>query len=256
MRSLWVFGDSFSEDIYLLPTDTDRILYSKKFLKKRSYKIWSELVASKLGYQYKNYAALNSLNKKFIKSGNTNDDCLNALSYFSNKFEKDDVVFIGITDTSRYKLPPLKKGYKDNPIHPQIITNDSFIDKFIDTTTLYKLCILRGERVDYYMEEFMIRLNPIIKLSELIGFQVFIWSWVDEINKIIFENDFLHKKNWVFLNDEKFKNYNFSYYNFLKSFGIPTSIFEATNGEIIDYHQSEESHILHSEFLINILNQK
>ncbi len=253
MNCLWVFGDSFSEDNKDLPKDTERIIYSKVFLKKDYHKIWAEILSEKLNLEYRNYSATKSIARSYIQSGNTNDDCLNSVSYFSNQFQKGDIVFVGLTDTSRFKIPSISKDGIVNSILPNIIQNDLYINRFIKTKELYKICALRGDRVEYYVEEFMIRMIPILELSKKVGFKIYFWSWVSEINKTIFDNNFDGKENWIFFKFNDFIKNNFSYNSFLKSYLIDVTIFEETKGMIRDYHQSEKAHIIHSDLLFEYI---
>ena len=56
MKTLWVFGDSFSEDvnndISVHNGEVDK--YIKKYLNGIPYEIWSGILAKKLGFKYKN----------------------------------------------------------------------------------------------------------------------------------------------------------------------------------------------------------
>ncbi len=110
MKTLWVFGDSFSEDVKnnYAERDCTRGDYIKKYLNGIPYEVWGDILAKKLGFKYKNYA-VDGLSFDFHSTKwhnhNTNDYMINNVSYLSSKFKKDDIIFLGFTGLARISWP-------------------------------------------------------------------------------------------------------------------------------------------------------
>jgi hypothetical protein len=244
-NTLWVFGDSFSEDVYNISDKSGRKIYSKKFLKKENYKIWSELLSEKLNFKYKNKAATNGISVINFPNGNTNDDLLTNILYHCNDFKNGDIVFVGLTEISRFKLP-----INENTI--QSISTNLFLEDFIiSNEELHKICTLRADNLKFYINEFLIRMSIINKLSIKLGFTIYYWSWIREVEKYLsyIKNDYGIRC----ILQEIDSNYNFKYSYFSDKQNIPFNILEHTKGIIHDGHQSEVSNNLYSNIFYDYI---
>jgi hypothetical protein len=252
--TLWVFGDSFSEDIKILPHTTERVKYSKHFLNKEYYKTWGELLAEKLNYEYKNFSALGGISVGKTGNGNTNDDLLTNILFHMGEFKKDDIIFIGFTDFGRFRVP--REDGNIHQIHPN--TPDLYIPNILSINELNKICVLRSNALLFYLIEFYMRMKFVHTLENKIGFKIFYWSWVSTIEKTLHTFDFFENKKSIFFEILKLPNFNFtykdinySYMHIFEKFGIPPTITDHTNGSFNDGHQSELAHEFHANLIYN-----
>lgn len=165
--TVWVFGDSFSEDVLDLPKEDQRVKYVNEFLDGIPYKIWQEQVTDGLGYNYKNYSANNSKFHEVLGKGNSNDHMFLTVSEYSQKFKKDDIVIIGFTNTGRFQ-----GVYPESTAQSVLISSDVYGDK----TDMYHRMYM--DRQDpYYAIEMFQKFKILETLSNLVGFTLYYWDW-------------------------------------------------------------------------------
>lgn len=211
-RKLYVIGDSFSNLYSYDPnTDSPYIRY-KNFRGGNLPYTWSELLSKKIGYQLINLSV----------AGASNYEIFDQFCDVSQTIKKDDLLFIGWTDTMRFRLYSDKtnrfekiniKG--DRKLHFSNISENTFNEILVNRSHIYWVTeISKWELV-------------INKLSELIGFEYHIWTFF----------------------------YDYSDYNILPTLISrgATIIKDETNGLIDDLHFAEMGHIVQSEYFFEKL---
>ena len=182
--TVWVFGDSFSEEVTCLPKDTARWDYVNKVLNGIPYKTWMKLISEKLNYNYENYAAFGGYQFDVLGNGNSNDQMFYNITESSTLFKKGDIVFVGFTQIGRYQI------YKHDINQPSNVLPDQ--DLGPNTEFYIKHYVDRN--CQYYANEIMQKFKILETLSELVGFKIFYWDWSDSI----YENEpNINPKNWL-----------------------------------------------------------
>ena len=241
--SLWVFGDSFSEDVLCLPDNDNsgRIKYVNKYLNGEYYKPWSYLLSQELNLEYKNRAAACGHRFTFMAKGNGNDSILANVAYNSNEFKKNDVVFVGLTDIGRFPWYVNDTCYVVLPnLYPDTDSNE-FFDK-----------ILLQRNSPFYYEQIIYNLDLVYSLAKSIGFKLYVWSWNGMFEKFIIDNN-IPREYFIYLNlDDKFNGINIHHY--IREFG-GTSISTETDDDIQDSHYSVNGEIAQYKLFSNILSK-
>jgi len=212
MNNLFSFGCSVTENLDNLPDWSERIIYAKEYVGFK-YKCWPELLAEKLDFIPKNYAASSAWGKFPFNLGNTNEDILEALALTCNQFKKDDIIIIQLTTLGRFRY--LTKNLDFDTILP------SHIDSYDEKQTLIDLLENKSKRE--WVRPLLNNLNPYLLLSKKIGFKIYIWSNCDTIQEYIKSNP---NTNWLFDN-----NIN----DLLPKLGA-YPITDETGGKLVDYH--------------------
>lgn len=252
-RTLWVFGDSFSEEQRDIPGYNQRKQYSVEFLGKENYDCWGKLLADKLGFQYRNHAGVNGLETKNISAGNTNDDLLTNVTHFSNEYKEGDIIILGFTDITRFKLPSLLGDVKS-----VLVSENSESHDFLTNNECKKIHTLRNSNIGYYIEEFYTRIKPLIRLSKILKFDIYYWSWISKIEEEASKLDIFNEMNFI-LHEimSNFNEVNYDYNRLINHFGVEfDSISNHTKNQISDCHQSEPCHIKHAELFYQYLKDK
>lgn len=246
-NSVWVFGDSFSEDISRVPNypQDKRWEYINLYLNGIPYLCWGEIVANELNYVYKNYAAYNSHTFSLFHNGNSNQVMLNNISYFCSQFKKNDIVFVGFTDPTRFIYPI---NNEQNNILPNGIPH-----KIKDNEK--KLCenilVHRLENQFYYICELLNNLKFLETLSKIIDFKLYYWSWDSEFEKYItsdYDNNF-----WIF--KQIFNDYS-NYFSILSNKTKFSTINLETKGKIKDNHTGKIGNEGHAKLILPYLKQQ
>lgn len=258
MKTLWVFGDSFSEDvnndISVHNGEVDK--YIKKYLNGIPYEIWSEILAKKLGFKYKNYAVVNGLSFDFHLTNtkwynyNSNDYMINNVSYLSSKFKKDDIIFLGFTDMARMCWPTDEgmECHLPNSDRSSLIKNENKV---------IELLMAQKTKYDFYALKMINELKTLETLSKLVGFKLFYWDWTSALECIMFKHNLLDEK-WiipiVYSNDSSWSE-NMDTKNLKWDVLNQWSMFEETNGDIKDWHVGKEGNEIHANHLYNYLRE-
>ena len=251
MNTLHIFGDSFSEPTYILKEFTDvcgRLEYSEKYNNGTPYKTWSEILAEKLKFQHKNYASLCGKNFDILGHGNSNSSILYNLNEICGTFKKDDIVIVGFTSPLRFPWPV--EGFDEfNVINVYPNTSATDILTKLEKDVVDFITLNRSR--EFYIEELFQEMKAFERLSEVVGFKLYYWSWDSEIMKYKFD-DKLNDKKWIFT--QFFRKNSINYSNLLNSYG-GKSIYEETDGEILDYHMGMVAHKLHSDFFYSYITK-
>tara|TARA_B110000285_G_C14947574_1_gene525123 strand:+ start:102 stop:881 length:780 start_codon:yes stop_codon:yes gene_type:complete len=257
MNTLHVFGDSFSEPIEPLVhaggEPCNRVKYARDYLKSKTstYPIWSELLSTELGYNHVNHAGL--MGKKFsqLGQGNSNHSILYNLNEYCNTFKRDDIVIVGFTITNRFPYPL-------TPPYPNIesavfnslpnMSHDMLSKK--DSDLINNITLKRDD--DFYKEELLQLLKSFEVLADIVGFKLYYWSWVNQINNYKV-NDKLLDNRWIF--HQIFNNStDIEYFSKISKLGGYT-ISEETNYTINDNHFGETGNKVFSDLLYDYLKK-
>jgi len=253
MKTLWVFGDSFSEDVKnnYAERDCARGDYIKKYLNGIPYEVWGDILAKKLGFKYKNYA-VDGLSFDFHSTKwhnhNTNDYMINNVSYLSSKFKKDDIIFLGFTGLARISWPT------DDGIECQLPNSDrSSLIK--NENKVIELLMVQKTKYDFYALKMINELKTLETLSKVVGFKLFYWDWTSTLERVMEKHNLLDEKwiipivyskdsSWIEKMDSK--NPKWDVMN-------QWSIDEETNGDIQDGHPCKMGNEIHANNLYNYL---
>ncbi len=216
MDKLYIFGCSHSavhNDVVLKNPDM------KKYYEYRGGNFpstWSELLARNLKLELVNTAKWGSDNYRIFET-------------FCNKIdeiEDSDTVIIGWSGVSRFSLYSEKYNILSSVNAWSANINDEFVD--ISKQTVDELLINRDN--SRWIEEVYSWMKIIEKLSKLIGFRVYFWSFFNEFQELYIAHDIIK------LGGEH--------------------IITETNGEVANYHLGERGHIVQSHYVANMLKKK
>jgi hypothetical protein len=216
MKSLWVFGDSFSATNKRNDIERWRRLYVK--WKGYTPKVWCEFLNESLQLK------LHNLSISAIDNYTILDTIISALE----KIKENDIVIVGWSNTLRFRL--VDRYNKFNTIRPSELNthstlNDTYEYDLISINTINELLINRD--TDLYQHE----LNGFIKI----------------INKSINTKNIIHwspfQSSQPLLNIHRIDN--------LSNLEL---IKDETNNEINDKHYSENGHKDLAEYFYKILN--
>ena len=203
MRTIWTFGDSFTNGYGYI--DDGTYVYEneshKKYIKykKESDDVWPNLLSKELNYNLKNLS----------KGGFSNDKILDSIFENINQFEKDDIVIISRTFNSRFDVPDIKTSSYFKTIHGErlqlIKDNMKFMydidDKFEQETILNYGVLFMGNPL--YKQRNDLRFKSFEKIIEKLVYRVIMWDVDSEFRKS-FETISQHTQN-------EMKDYHFSY---------------------------------------------
>jgi hypothetical protein len=214
-NTLYVVGDSFSAK-YKYDENIDSAYNRYRIFKGGTLpKTWSELLADELNLNLVNLAV----------GGNSNYQIMDDFCKISKVISKNDLLFVGWTDTMRFRLYSEKSKQF---IKVNLNGWDEYLPN-VSPDTIKEMTVNRSD--DYWTNEIYSWENVIYRLSNVIGFKLNIWSFF-----------------------EQFHNHNIL--QVLLKNGA-TRLFEETNGEITDAHFGEKGHQIQFEyFLNNIKNPK
>ena len=239
LPTVWVFGDSFSEDVVDLPNETLRVKYVNEYLNGIPYKIWQEQVADKLGYNYRNYAAIASKFRDDFGDGNSNDHMYLTVCEYCNQFKRDDIIIIGYTNIGRFQVMNENKW----PISYLLS-----MDLGEKTDYLSKMYVDRHH--PYYAAEIHHRFKILEVLSEIIGFTIYYWDWSDTV--LSKKNNIDHSNSLIY----QITNDIVPIKDILPNKEIGLGIQKETNGEIEDNHWGKNANnVLYNLFYPHILSK-
>ena len=223
MNTLWSFGDSFSEEVDNLPSNSERIAYIKEYLNGETYKTWPGVVADKLNYNYRNHAATSGNDFKYLGRGNSNDSMFFNVAEYSSEFKQGDIVIIGFTNPGRYQVPT-NNGF--NGVWT-ILPNQDYGP---DTERYLQWCVDR-DNSDYYVYEIMQRFKLLESLAKAVGFTIYYWNWTGQFE----ETPDINLDKWILYQVTKNK---LGMGHLLETIGVTDNrtIKGETNGKLTDQH--------------------
>jgi hypothetical protein len=210
-NTLYVIGDSFSAKYYCKPNDNTTYDHYRIYKGGTLPKTWSELLADELNLNLVNFAV----------GGNSNYQIIDDFCKVAKTISKNDMLFIGWTDTMRFRL---YSEVSKNFVKTNLNGYDEYLPN-ISPNTINEITINRSD--NYWTNEIYSWEIVIKRLSMLIGFKLHIWSFFDQ-----------------------FPEYNI--FPTLLNSGA-TRIFEETNNEIKDAHFGEKGHQVQFEHFINVI---
>ena len=220
MGKLWVFGDSNSA----LYTDTTMMLqdWVKPYVNYLGYepKHFSQALAEKLNLELKNYGM----------GGSDNYTIFETMFYQIKNFNKeDDVIFIGVTDASRFRVAITTP---DACYFRSITAGGHNDDLPISKDTIHE--ILANRMNPLFSKEFENYIN-LIKMA-LNGYKIYFWTAFDPLREA---------KGVI----------NLMKLGYLYKMGNITNIAQETNGQINDGHFGEKGNLLLSELFYKFINE-
>lgn len=215
MNKLWIFGDSFSASNNRINAESWR----RNYIRWKGYipKVWAEYLNEKINHKLINLSI----------SGTDNYTILDTIIDNIDKIESNDIVIIGWTSTLRFRL--IDKTNSFNTIRPSHLSGGSTLHnsleyRDISLNTINEVLINR-DNVLYEYE-----LNRFIKMVNL---------YLKDIKTLHWSPFQSHHPN---LKIQKINGLN----------ELETITME-TNGELNDYHYSEDAHSILSKKIYNIL---
>jgi hypothetical protein len=178
MKTLWTFGDSYTEGY-------DNISqWSKKYIKWKGYtpKVYGEVIADRLNINLKNIG----------KGGSDNYSILERICENVDKIADDDLIIIGWSSPFRFRLVGKYEKYQWQPVMPNFENFVDCFDRMISQSTLDEIFVNRESKL-YETEVFnwIKLLNKTFKSNTIIHWThamhgTGLWN-IGEVNKIITE---------------------------------------------------------------------
>jgi hypothetical protein len=236
MSTLYTFGCSFTEefkefmDYSPLNMSNGRVKYVADYHNGIPPDGWVTMLSNKLGYELKNFSAVNGFKNNYGDEGNCNFSIFNNVCYASERFKKDDIVIIEWTMMDRFKW------YDDEVKNIRTILPNLLCTK--DPDTIKTLENILVNRVNLpWIDELFVHQKIINRLSESIGFNLFYWTIDKSIVKYKYDDIINDKRYLINKNLKK----NEGYINLFWNNGART-ITEETNGIINDGHFGISGH--------------
>jgi len=156
MKTLWTFGDSYTEG-YNNPSH-----WSKKYIKWKGYtpKVYGEVIAERLNINLKNIG----------QGGSDNYSILERICENVDKIKDDDLIIIGWTSPLRFRLAGHIEKYHWQPLMPNFENYVNCFDRMISQSTLDEIFVNRESKL--YEDE--------------------IFSWIKLLNKTFKSNIIIH----------------------------------------------------------------
>lgn len=215
MSNIWIFGDSFSAT----NKRTNIENWRRRYLKWKGYttSVWPEFLNDKLNYKLINLSI----------SATDNYTIFDTIIDNIDKIEYNDIVIIGWTSTLRFRLVDNTNSF--NTIRPSSDLKKSTLDRpfeynNISLNTINEILLNRDTKL-YEWE-----LNRFIKIINLYLKNVKILHW----SPFESQHPYLQIQRIEGLDDLE-------------------TISMETNGEINDYHYSENAHLILSEKIYRLL---
>jgi hypothetical protein len=226
MKKLWTFGDSYTE-LFRNQTGT---LKDYCGWKQEIPLTFSESICKKMNYELKSCG----------KGGASNRTILSQFVNVLNEINQEDILIFGWTNLARFRIVtenaeihdiigPLFKD--DIPPHP------SFSIKSVEETI-----IMRSDHI-FFTEliEYISMIKKMFPENKIIN-----WTWHNVTPVEIGEPKFI-ERNKI---SKKFYE-NIIHFNY----GEMEKIVDETNGQIVDYHYSENSHNFLADKFIEKINE-
>lgn len=242
MSNLFIFGDSNSLPFFGNKEETEKY---KKYKNGKLPKGWMELLSEKLNKKLINYSEMGLCNTTILQI------ICDKIRYVN----PNDTVIIGWTFKMRYQVVSVyDKGFCSfSNVVPSYLPEHTNLSK----ETMNEFLIHKNHK--FWVNEIYHYEKLLIHLSELVGFNIFFWSFDEEIGKLYKENtnmkyylgkenlyDYYKSENYKKLNIKIKETIDFDNYGFwkhLEQLGM-RQICEETNGEVNDGHIDELGHII------------
>jgi len=247
--TVWVFGDSFSEDVSSVDKECLRWTYINKYLNGIPYPSWGEILSDKMQYNYKNFAAISSYyDDTMYMPSNSNDGMLRTVNNHVKKFKKNDIIFLGFTNIERYDYPIKNKSVQILPEYTEKMLINDYKNLGVDyvNKTLYH----RSKNSKFYIKILMNNLKTLEHLSNIIGFNLFYWAWPPWFEDDIYEMK-LSNKHWIFHQMHDYANYM----DMIERYDERWSIRTETNNDIKDDHTGKIGNEIHANVLFEYLKK-
>jgi hypothetical protein len=225
MKKLWTFGDSYTE-LFRNQTGTLKEYCSWKKITPLTF---SEVICGRHNLELKSQG----------KGGASNRTILSQFTNIMDEIESEDILIFGWTNLSRFRL------VDENAVLHDIIgpyfANDKTPQPDFSVQSVAETLLMRSDFI-FFSEilEYMKMIKKIFPNNKIIN-----WTWhtVTPIE--------IHKSK----STERNQMLNEFYSNIIHfPYGDMEKIIDETNGEIKDYHYSENSHVfLANEFTKIIL---
>jgi hypothetical protein len=233
MKTIWIFGDSFSTNFDHSNLHENQKKYME-YIGVNEIKTWPTLLADKLGCELKNLA----------RGGDSNYQIFQDICDNCHKIKEEDIVIVGWGLITKFRI-----SYNNQfvNVHPQGGVKDYGT---LSKETLQEILNNRlkndryaGKR-DRYAEEVNLWEKVISVLAKNKKFNVYFWN--SEEDRLIYcePNEFKNKMNYLC----KYSNEPLIHY--LRKKGC-TSMEEETNGLVSDSHFGIQGHIKQSEIFYN-----
>ena len=241
MKTLWTFGDSFTEDYY--PIDNPDLYGTydeyKKWKGGVKPDVWPILLANKLGYEIKNLA----------KGGSSNYGIIEQFTNVCELIKEEDIVIFGWSNMVRFTVVNV-----DQNDFTQILPCDSGFDgTYLSKKTIEEILVNHSNPI--WANEIQKWIKFINIFLESINVKVYQWT----TDKRIFNyySDFIDEKRFIVCTHPIFRDHSIIQYlqqtfNYENDSDVGT-IERETKGEIIDYHFGEYGHKCQAEYFYNFI---
>ncbi len=215
-RTLWTFGDSFTDSF--LPAPNSAIHWRQKYINWKGYvpKVFGEVIADRLGIELVNKGV----------GGCDNNDILEEFSKVCHLIKEDDIVIVGWTNPQRVRFATKTNSW--GFFNAQILNDNGFfahkpLESFnlISETTVQEVLI--NKESSLYVDEVYNWGNLINTATK--GAKTIQWSWHESFNKV----GILYITGYQAIRKE-------------------------TNGEVDDGHWNESSHYKLADYFMQLIS--
>ncbi len=253
INKLYIFGDSNSLPFFGNEVESEKY---KKFKGGKLPKGWMEILSDKLNLDLINYAEMGLSNSTIFQT------ICDKIRYV----QPNDMVIVGWTFKMRYQVVSEYEtkeneeeffGFSD--VIPSYIPENSLLS----VSAMEELLIHKNHKL--WVNEIYFYEKLLVHLSNVCGFDLYFWSFDEEIGKIYNENTnmiyYLGKENlYEYYESESYKNLNlktnntidfenYGFWRHLEQLGMK-QICDETNGEVNDGHIDEKGHIILSDLFL------
>jgi|688.fasta_scaffold302003_2 hypothetical protein len=230
MKTLWIFGDSFSSDYDYNHLHENHIKYME-IKNINTIPTWSTILGDKLMCNVKNLA----------KGENSNYDIFQNFCDNCSLIDNEDIVIIGWSLISKFRISLNNQFVSIGPDSNRdygSVSKDT-IKEIIDNRTM-----LYENKRDRWAEEIYFWENAIRTLSKHKNFKVYFWT-SEEPRLIYSENkEFKENKNYLCSESEEML------LSYLNKLGC-TSMSDETNGIVGDSHYGIDGHEKQADIFFN-----
>lgn len=254
INKLHIFGDSNSLPFFGNEVESEKY---KKFKNGTLPKGWMELLSEKLNYKLIN----------FSKMGLSNSNIFQIICDKIRYVQPNDMVIVGWTFKMRYQVvSTYDKGFCSfSNVLPSFLPEHTTLSN----ETMNEFLIHKNH--DYWVNEVYHYEKLLVHLSKVCGFDLYFWSFDEEIGKSYVENtnmmyylgkenlheyyksDDYKKLNIEISEEPDFVNYGF--WRHLEQLGMK-QICDETSGEVNDGHIDEMGHIILSDLFYYQIQKK
>ena len=235
MKTLWTFGDSYTDDYY-----RDGVIF-KNYIPYRDFKngtlpdVWPTILGRKLGYSVKNMGV----------GGSSNTNIFLRFINVCEQLNQDDIVIIGWSNNKRF----IGANFVTNELINILPCDTDFTECNLSKNTIEELFYNRTHPI--WLEEIYAWIKIINHYCKLKQVKVYHWSSDNDLTKYFNEKN---DKRFISVPNGYSDLMHYISDSYFNSTGLSCRIIDETKGLIKDGHFGEFGHIAQSDYIFNHLS--